>query len=198
MRVQEPVNERVRGDTLRIGYVGTLVWHKGVHVLIDAMRLLKATRCELKIFGSLDVFPDYAADLRRRAEGLPVHFMGSFDADRAHAVYAGIDVLVVPSLWLENSPLVIHEAFAAGVPVVGARIGGIGGLLRDGWNGLLYEPRSSSALAAALRGLIDRPERVKEFAGRLPRAKSIEEDASEWEAMYVEVLERSHHKLKPS
>ena len=47
-------------------------------------------------------------------------------AAQLEAVLAAIDVLAVPSLWLENSPLVIHEAFLAGVPVVGARIGGIG------------------------------------------------------------------------
>ena len=180
-------------DALRVGYVGTLVWHKGVHVLIDAVRELKGEKCELKIFGSLDVFPDYAAELRGRAEGLPVQFMGSFDRSSMSRVYAGLDVLVVPSLWLENSPLVIHEAFAAGVPVVGARIGGITGLVRDGWNGLLYEPRSAAALAEALRNLVNQPERVKEFAGRLPTIKSIAEDANEWEATYCEIIERHRY-----
>jgi glycosyltransferase involved in cell wall biosynthesis len=179
-----------RGSILRIGFVGTLVWHKGVHVLIEAMRHLQDARCALKIFGRFDVFPDYAADLRRRAEGLPVEFMGGFDDAQTSSVYSGIDVLVVPSLWLENSPLVIHEAFAAGVPVVAARIGGITGLVRDGWNGLLYDHRSPSALAAALRHLVDMPERLQEFAGRLPRVKSIAEDACEWEATYGEIIQR--------
>ena len=74
------------------------------------------------------MFPEYAAGLRAQAAGLPVRFMGAFDRERTADVYAQIDVLVVPSLWLENSPLVIHEAFMAGVPVVGARIGGIADL----------------------------------------------------------------------
>ena len=76
--------------------------------------------------------------------------MGRFERDHVADVYSQFDVLVVPSLWLENSPLVIHEAFMAGVPVVGARIGGISDLVRDGENGLLYPPESSAALAAAL------------------------------------------------
>src|SRR5947207_12826741 len=105
---------------LRIGYVGTLVWHKGVHVLIDAVRALPSDVYELKIFGNPDVFPDYTAQLRASAGGLPVQFMGVFDHEHIAEVYAQIDVLVVPSLWLESSPLVIHEAFMAGVPVVGA------------------------------------------------------------------------------
>ena len=56
---------------LRIGYVGTLVWHKGVHVLIDAVRSLAGNSYELLIFGDPNVFPEYTADLRRRASGLP-------------------------------------------------------------------------------------------------------------------------------
>jgi glycosyltransferase involved in cell wall biosynthesis len=176
---------------LRIGYVGTLVWHKGVHVLIDAVRGLPSDACELKIFGSPDVFPDYAAGLRASAAGLPVRFMGAFDRARIADIYAQIDVLVVPSLWLENSPLVIHEAFMAGVPVVAARIGGIPDLVDDGRTGVLYNPASPVELQSALVGLIENPERLNElteFVRTMPRVKSIVEDAEEWDRTYAEVL----------
>ena len=179
-----------RRGPLRIGYVGTLVWHKGVHVLLDAVRALPPAAYDLNIFGSPDTFPDYAADLRAQAAGLPVRFMGAFDRHRTPDVYAGMDLLVVPSLWLENSPLVIHEAFMAGVPVVGARIGGIVDLVTHGKNGLLYDSGSSSALEAALRQVIERPERLDEFAKGLPRVKSISEDAREWEEVYADVIRR--------
>src|SRR5207249_11680368 len=69
---------RAQGGRLRIGYVGTLVWHKGVHVLLDAVRRLPSGRCEVHLFGDSGTFPDYAADLRRRAAGLPVFFRGAF------------------------------------------------------------------------------------------------------------------------
>jgi glycosyltransferase involved in cell wall biosynthesis len=190
--------QRPASDILRIGYVGTLVWHKGVHVLIEAMRELKAEKCDLKVFGDPDVFPAYAGSLHRRSEGLAIRFMGPFEQGGASEAYAGIDVLVVPSLWFENSPLVIHEAFAAGVPVVAARIGGMTGLIRHGWNGLLYDPRSPAALAEALRSLVARPERLAEFASRLPPVKSIADDAREWEANYREILERQRRKAHAS
>jgi len=177
------------GAPLRIGYVGTLVWHKGVHVLLDAVRTLPRDRYELKIFGSPDVFPDYVADLQSKAAGLPVRFMGAFRRDQIADVYRQMDVLVVPSLWLENSPLVIHEAFMAGVPVVGARIGGIADLVEDGRSGLLYEATSSAGLAGALRKLLDLPQRLAEFSQRLPAVKSIAVDAHEWDALYEEVIE---------
>ena len=192
LRSAGPGNHERRGP-LRLGYVGTLVWHKGVHVLLDAVKGLPSAAFELKIFGSPDVFPAYAADLRARAAGLPVRFMGAFDRERTAEVYAQIDVLVVPSIWLENSPLVIHEAFMAGVPVVGARIGGIADLVADGRTGLLYDPTSPADLAAALRRLIEHPERLYELTALVrlrPPIKSIVADAREWETAYADVLRR--------
>lgn len=169
---------------LRIGYVGTLVWHKGVHVLVDAVRRLPPDKYELKLFGDPAIFPDYVNRLRAEAVGLPVTFAGRFDRERIAKVYRQMDVLVVPSLWLENSPLVIHEAFMAGVPVVGARIGGIVDLVSHAVNGSLYDPTSPIDLAAALQDLIDQPDRLDEFRRSLPAVKSVEQDAAEWEAAY--------------
>jgi glycosyltransferase involved in cell wall biosynthesis len=190
-----PVSQNGNGarGRLRIGFVGTLVWHKGAHVLLDAVRSLSESAYEVRLFGDPGLFPDYAARLRAQAAGLPVHFMGGFDRGQRADVYKQIDVLVVPSLWLENSPLVIHEAFMAGVPVVGARIGGISELVDDGRTGLLYNPTSSSELAGALRLLVERREALGELRAEVlskPRVKSIEDDAREWEQAYAEVLGR--------
>lgn len=176
---------------LRIGYVGTLAWHKGVHVLIEAARALPPDAFELKVFGDPGVSACYAAGLRASAAGLPIEFMGPFEHSRRAEMYEQIDVLVVPSLWLENSPLVIHEAFMAGVPIVGSRIGGTVDLVTDGHNGLLYDATSPSQLATALAGIIAQPERLEAFRARLPRVKSIDTDASEWEDRYQAVLSHS-------
>ena len=187
-----PLADRPRepnGHRLRIGYVGTLVWHKGVHVLINAARALPLDQYELKIFGDPRVFPDYSAELRTMAAGLPVTFMNAFAREHTSEVYQQIDVLVVPSLWLENSPLVIHEAYMAGVPVVGSRIGGIGEQANRGTSGHLYEPTSSRQLSAVLQTLIDHRDRLDRLRRALPRVKTIEEDASEWEAAYRHVVE---------
>ena len=183
----ERLRSRKMADRLRIGFVGTLVWHKGAHVLLEAIRRLPADRVEVKIFGDPHTFPDYVARLRKMAEGLPVRFMGTFGSERAGEVYGEIDVLVVPSLWPENSPLVIHEAFLAGVPVVGSRIGGIPELVEHDRNGLLYDAFSVPDLAETLRGLIEDPTRLRRFADALPAIKSLEQDAMEWEAIYAQV-----------
>jgi glycosyltransferase involved in cell wall biosynthesis len=194
-----PRRPRARRDgPLQIGFVGTLVWHKGVHVLIEAARRLDPSTFELVLYGDLNTFPDYVAELRRLAEGLPVHFKGGFDSTATSDIYGQFDVLVVPSLWLENSPLVIHEAFQAGVPVVGSRMGGTVDLVRHGEWGLVYDADSPDALAAALRAILADPRVLEEWRARLPEVKSIADDALEWEATYQEfVLAADEARLKP-
>ncbi len=188
-----PVPERPRSDRLRIGYVGSIVWHKGVHVLIEAAaaaaKLLPTSGWQIAIHGSLEVSPDYVAAQKRAAEGLPIRFMGAFDRNQMAEVFSQIDVLVVPSLWLENSPLVIHEAFMAGVPVIGSRIGGTADLIRDGVNGLLYDPTSATALRDTLQSLIDDPDRVTQLTPRAGEVKSIQDDARGWSAIYADVVQ---------
>jgi glycosyltransferase involved in cell wall biosynthesis len=185
---------RSRGPVLRIGFAGTLVWHKGVHVLIEAVRNLPPDRFELKIFGNPDVFPEYTRQLRNQAAGLPVRFMGAFEREHVSDVYSAMDVLVVPSVWLENSPLVIHEAFMAGIPVVGARIGGIVDLIDDGRTGMLYDASSPADLTRVLRELIQDARRLDAMAAHVaaaPPVKSISQDARECEDTYHELIQRS-------
>jgi glycosyltransferase involved in cell wall biosynthesis len=175
-------------DRLRIGFAGSLVWHKGAHVLIEAIRELPAAAYDVTIFGDPGVSPSYARDLLISASDLPVRFAGAFERRRMAKAYQAIDLLVVPSLWLENSPLVIHEAYQSLRPVIGSRIGGICELVQDGWNGLLFDPGSAAGLASALKKVIEQPGILREFAGRLPAVKSIAQDCLEWEARYAEVL----------
>jgi glycosyltransferase involved in cell wall biosynthesis len=182
LRIADP------GGRLRLGFVGTLVWHKGADLLVDAVRQLPADQVELLIFGDTSVFPQYSDALRQRAADLPVRFMGRFDHDHVDAIFAQMDVLVVPSRWLENSPLVIHEAFMSAVPVVGAAIGGIVDLLDHGRHGILVQPDDAGALATALRGLIESPSRLHGLARLAPRVKTIEQDASEWSQRYQSII----------
>ena len=175
------------GDTaLRIGFVGTLVWHKGVHILIEAARGLSG-EFEVLLHGDTNVFPEYVAALRKAAAGAPVVFAGGFDRDRSAEVYSTFDVLVVPSLWPENSPLVIHEAFMRGVPIVGARVGGIPELVQDGTNGLLYEPFSVESLRSSLQRLVDDRPFLDSLKRHRTRVKSIHDDALEWKARYQDL-----------
>ena len=82
------------------------------------------------------------------------------------------------------------EAFMAGVPVVGARIGGISDLVRHGENGLLYEAQSAPALSELLRGLLSDPDWVRRLAASAPAVKTIHDDVRDWESTYADLVRR--------
>ena len=67
-------------------------------------------------------------------------------------------MIVVPSIWVENSPLVIHEAQQAGVPVITADIGGMKEYVHHEINGLLFAFRDSESLAFQMQRLLDKPD----------------------------------------
>ena len=100
-----------------------------------------------------------------------------------HAL-ASIDVLVVPSIWPENAPLVIQEAFLAGIPVVASRIGGIPEMVTDGKNGLLFTAGDAVALSRTLARLIDEPGLVDPLRDGIPAVRSIEDDVGFARSLY--------------
>ena len=182
-----PPANRPQSDVVRFGFVGTLAWHKGAHQFLDALKLVRGS-FQATVFGDPTVSPLYTAELRGLSHGLPVRFAGTFDRARVADAYAEIDVLVVPSLWPENSPLVIHEAFMHGAAVAGSRRGGIPELVKEGENGFLFNPMNVAELGHVLQRFVDDPALASRMAARSPRVKRIEEDAREWEARYEAVV----------
>src|SRR6185436_19410970 len=101
-------------------------------VMLRAMQRLLGTRAVLHVHGEYKPESDpHHAELRGLA-GENVQFHGRFDNSRLSEVYAEIDVLLVPSVWWENSPITIHEAFLTRTPVVASGIGGMAEFVRDG------------------------------------------------------------------
>jgi glycosyltransferase involved in cell wall biosynthesis len=178
--------KRVDADgNVRFGFIGSLVGYKGVDVLVRAMGELTGARCVLHVHG--DFKPDtdaYHAELARLARGARVVFHGRFANERIGEIYRDTDVLVVPSIWFENSPITIHEAFVHATPVVTSNIGGMAELVRDGVDGLHFEVGSSAHLARVLRRFVDDPQLVARLSKQFPRVMSIDEDAREMESRY--------------
>lgn len=155
---------------VRLGYIGQLAPHKGVHDLLSALRRLDDAALSLTIFGSEAQDPAYAADLRRAAEGLPVSFAGTFAPEDTATVLAGIDVLVIPSTWYENSPLILLQALATHTPVVISDVAGMTEFLESGTNGFAFRRGDASHLAEILslfardRGLAARMSTMTSYA----------------------------------
>jgi GT2 family glycosyltransferase len=96
-----------------------------------------------------------------------------------------VDLLVVPSVWIENAPFIIREAFAAGAPVVASDLGGMSEMVRDGENGRLFPAGDAAALAKIFKELADRPGDLARLRAGITPPMSIADDASYCRAHYV-------------
>ncbi len=187
-----PHDERNPGRRgLRVGYLGQIAPHKGVHVLIEAFRSLDVSdgSCELRIYGDMSRFPRYGERLRRLAKGDPrVRFEGVIENRRVPEVLAGLDVLVVPSIWYENSPMTILEAHAAGVPVLASDLGGMAEMVRHGVDGLLFQVGDPQDLAVRLRELVENPDLLPRLRTGIPPVWRLEQELDELMKVYGEVV----------
>lgn len=177
------------GSPLRIGFIAALAPHKGAHVLVEAFRRLHAaSKARLDIYGRLDFAPPYGDELQAATRGVEgIRFRGSFPHQEIARVLGEMDVLVIPSVWYENSPLVLLTALAARLPVIVSDMGGLTELVRDGESGLVVRAGDAEALAAALGRCLGEPELLPRLARAMPPVKSIETYADELLARYQSV-----------
>ena len=174
-----------QGVGLRLGYIGTLFEHKGVHVLAQAVKALPGKPIELSIYGREDDFPEYVAGLRKIiGEDARVHFCGTFPNSEIGAILSGLDALVLPSLWHENTPLVVYSAQAAGCPVIGSDVAGIAEVIEHGTNGLLFEKGNVKQLANAIQSLLDDRQLLKRLSSHAKQPLSIQEYVSKLLEIY--------------
>lgn len=194
-------NTRPRSDAgspLTIGYIGTLAPHKGCHVLIQAFRRLHNCRCKLQIYGGLTDFPDYVSELKTLSAGNEeIEFLGTFPNTQIANVLSGVDVLVVPSVWYENTPLVVYSALAAKCPVVASDFPGLSETVLDGLNGLTFEPGNPEALANCLNRLIGDPDLIKTLSANCLMPKSISEYVDELLVLYQDSTRSPIHLPPP-
>jgi glycosyltransferase involved in cell wall biosynthesis len=172
---------------LRFGVIGSIMPHKGIHVAVDAFRDVRPDAATLEIWGDHSILPAYAAELRDTASAA-VRFSGTFAEADKDAIFARLDVLLVPSLGLESFGMVAREAMARGVPVLASRRGALTEAFADGACGALLEPGDPRALRSWVDRLCARPETIVEWRRRIPRVKGMDEHAEEIETIYREVL----------
>jgi len=180
--VQEPVE---------FGFIGTMYPPKGAHVLVEAFRLLDSERATLHLWGGIPnvTAESYAADLMAQAKDVPgLVFEGSFPPEKLPQVLKRTDVLVVPSVWYENNPLVILEAFSAGIPVLAGNAGGMAELVDNDVTGLLFQMGDAQDLADKM-GMMLNLDRVRRYQAAIEPPWSHEEMGAEVESIYRELVD---------
>jgi glycosyltransferase involved in cell wall biosynthesis len=175
---------------LRIGFIGTLYHHKGAHVLLEAVRSLPAKMpLKVEIYGDIEQFPEYVKTLRSVAgSDHRIEFCGTFPLPSIGNIFYGLDVLVVPSLWYENNPLVLSFAQAARVPVVASDSGGMNEVIADGENGFLFAKGDVKGLADIILKLCNDRSVVKRLSDHARSPKSISSYVDELERIYDDVV----------
>jgi glycosyltransferase involved in cell wall biosynthesis len=177
-------NSFEKKSTINFGYMGRIIPVKGVKILLEAFQDLKTKNANLYVFGDSNISSKYLGSYANKN----VLFKGSFPNWEINRVLDQIDVLIVPSLWFENSPLVIQEAFLAGIPVITSDIGGMAELVKDRDNGFTFPVGDKIALMNILKGIIEDPTILNELKPSNNIVRSIQDDAMAIHSLYEEVV----------
>ncbi len=179
-----PRRAPVSSSPVRFGFTGRVIPVKGVHILLEAFRGTRG-QATLDIWGDANSHRPW---LEAICNGDPrVRFRGAYHNGNIQKILDSMDVLVVPSLWLENSPLVIQEAILAELPVITSDAGGMAELVRPGQDGLLFPLGDVEALRRLLQRLIDDPSILQTIRPDRSVVRTIEDDARACAEMYADL-----------
>jgi glycosyltransferase involved in cell wall biosynthesis len=184
-----PVRKEERSD-LHLVMLGRCDRIKGQEVLIDAVQALaESFKVNVSFFGPYWDQTDYGRKCLKKIAGDP-RFQAPELVPHAEIPQrlAQADVLVVPSLWLETGPLVVLEGFAAGLPIVGSRLGGIAELVRHDETGLLFEPGDARDLQGCLERLLCEPQLLQNLAGQIQQPRTMRDVAVDTAKLYDRLL----------
>ncbi|MFO7996274.1 MAG: glycosyltransferase [Dehalococcoidia bacterium] len=181
-----------KGDRLAFCYAGSLNHHKGVHVLIEAFKEIRSRDVVLKIFGS---GPDqtYVNSLFDLARGdTRIEFHDAFQEEDVGGILSSVDVIIVPSLWYENYPLILHEALACHTPALVSNAGGMSEKVKNGVNGFTFSLGDRDELRVAIERIIDNPVILNDIKENLKSfmVPTIEQESYAYHELYTDILKR--------
>jgi glycosyltransferase involved in cell wall biosynthesis len=181
---------RTRDEVLRLGYFGRLDPTKGIDLLIEALRQVPHAKISLDIYGVRQKgSATYAARLESAASGdKRISMRPAVPPDQVIDAMRTCDLVAVPSRWLETGPLVVLEAFAAGTPVLGARLGGISELVTDGVDGVLITGDDPEAWGAAIGTLASDRRPVDRMRAAVRPPRTMDDVAGEMASLYRSLL----------
>ncbi len=161
-------------DTITFGFMGRIIYTKGIHILCEAFSKLNGNS-RLVIWG--DAENNYGRELKEKYPDNRIEFKGSYHTDDLQKVLDSFDILVCPSIWLENAPLVIQEAQCAGIPILTSDKGGMAELVHNGEDGYTFELGNADDLCSKMQNIVNNPQKLLSLKPSLEQVRSIKEDA---------------------
>ncbi|MDX9913043.1 MAG: glycosyltransferase [Candidatus Moranbacteria bacterium] len=166
--------------------------HKGIDVLLDAFKILEKNnfnKAKLFIFGGYDKGSIYGRKFKKRIFSLRnVKYRGSFKNSDINSILKDADYLILPSIWPENAPLVIDEAYLNNVPCIVSNIGGMAERVDNDVNGLHFKVGDANDLVEKIKYVIDNPQLREEFISKIPHVKTIDENVLELIEIYKKYI----------
>jgi glycosyltransferase involved in cell wall biosynthesis len=179
-----------KNELWRIGFFGQISALKGINVLLEAAEILEEREANHVVF---EIYGDHTGQppefqkefLERLAKaGRNVKFHGPYDQSRVDRLMQSVDLILVPSIWWENSPVVIQEALRNRRPVICSDIGGMAEKVRDGVDGYHFAVGNSMALASLLTRIMETPAKVASLAEEMQMPSSVEEMTDRYTKFY--------------
>ena len=174
-------------DHLRVTFIGTIAPHKGVHLLLQAWQRIEPEvrgKATLRIFGPPSHNPTYVSKLVSLSLACGATLEGRLAREAVSDALAETDLLVVPSIWYENSPLIILEALATKTPLIVSDLGGMAELVEPGRTGFHFAMGSSEDLERVLRDCMANPAQLDDLYGEDVIVRNVTEDAEDMETSY--------------
>lgn len=187
--------ERKISEPLKIVYLGRLSEQKGVHLLIDAVCSLPPEEITLSIYGPETDDAYIVENKLKTRHTTNIHWNGKLASSEVISTLSQHHVLCIPSEF-EMNPLVIQEAFAAGLPVLASDTNGNKEQVKDGVNGWLFQSKNSMDLAAKLSVLIKDMDQVTAAGNNVPIPVDFKSIATQYIGVYTEALKREKKNIE--
>jgi glycosyltransferase involved in cell wall biosynthesis len=184
--------EKQPSDQITFAFIGTIAWHKGLHVVVEAFRKIPCRNLRLRIYGrhspQSQFYFNRVRELAREDDR--IRFMDPFRIQSLPEVMADISAIVIPSTYYEPYPLVMLISLAYKIPLIVSNIGGMPEVVKDGFDGFLFEPGDADQLANIIRRILREPQILDQLRRNIATPRRTEEEALDYENIYRRLSDR--------
>lgn len=179
-----------KNDTICFGYVGPVLRHKGIHLLIDSFSKVESDNIKLKIYGSYGLYQgDYFEELKLLASSdNRISLMGEYDYNLLSNILETIDIVVLPTIWYETYSIALTEVLAHDIPIIASNtLGAALEYIKEGVNGFFFDLGDGKKLAKIIERVGNNPTLLNELKKNIVYPPRIEEEALQYELVYKKV-----------